>query len=340
MSNDNGEQEGGGPAVPAPLGAAERGVLALPEARVGPYLRALQAGLTALAPNEDHVPLREAIAHMQALDPALSGTLLAPAEVDTRSGLPGFPWMERALAEQDLALQGSTYADTSDADVADALRLDADMGARVRARRDLHRLLRQHSLLPISRLQVALTRLGQTTDFVLAFDRMIPSGAWMRVRAELSGRAGWERFGPISRTADGRAVADRGLQHMLSRHIGTPLLALRAQLAEATGAEITRLSRGFVGPFWFPGLPLPAEVPAALRQGLLLHLSVEVASREVRRSGHRDPWLPPSIGESPPEGYGIYRERRFAASPNLLAPIRDWAAQKGIDVVASPLVPR
>lgn len=328
------------PPQPAAPVQAPGGIHSLPGERVGPYLRALQAGLQALAPHEDHVPLREAIAHLQALDPALSGSLLAPAEVDARSGLPGFPWMERALAEQDLAQRGSTYADTPDRDVADALRLDPEMGERVRARRDLHRHLRQHALLPLSRLQVALKRVGQTTDFVLAFDRMTPSGAWMRVRAEVSGRAGWERHGPLSRTPDGRATADQGLQHLLSRHIGTPLLALRAQLGASLGAEITRLSRGFVGPFWFPGLPLPPEVPAPLRQGLLLHLSAEVVSREVRQSSHRDPWLPPSLGEIPPDGHGIYRERRFAGSPNLLAPVREWAALKGIDVVISPLIPR
>lgn len=318
----------------------DQGYLTLPRAQVGPYLRALIAGLNAMAPNRDYVPLREAVTHLRALDPALSGELLWPAEVDIRSGLPGFPWMERVIAEQSLARQGASYAETSEQELAEAHRLDPALGERMRHRRNLHRLLREESLLPISRLEVALKRLGKTTDFVLDFDRMTPGGGWMRVRAELSGRAGWDRYGPISRTGDGRVQVDRGLQHMFSRHIGTPLLALRAQIAQACGAEVTRLSRGFVGPFWFPGLPLPDGVPAVLRQGLLLHLSAEVVAKDVRQSGHRDPWLPPSIGEVAPEGYGMYRERRFAASPNLDRAVRDWAAKKDIDVVVAPLTPR
>jgi hypothetical protein len=318
----------------------ERGHMPLPRARVSPYLRALISGLNALAPNDDYVPLRQAIAHLRALDPAISGDLLSPAEIDTRSGLPGFPWMERAIAEQSLAHEGSAYINTTDAEIARAARLDPVLSERMRARRDVHRLLSENVLLPISRLSAALKRLGRTTDFVLAFDRMTPMGAWMRIRVELSGKAGWERFGPISRTAEGRAVVDPGMQHLLSRHMVTPLLALRTQLAEATGAEVTRLSRSFVGPFWFPGLDLPEAVPEALSRGLMLHLSTEVVARDVRNSGHRDPMVPPSIGEQVPEGYGLYRERRFAASPNLHVPVKRWAADQGIDVIVVSLVPR
>ena len=307
--------------------------------RIGPYLRALQAGLHALAPNDDFVPLRESIAHLQALHPALSGQLLAPAELDVRSGLPSFPWMERALAEKTLTEGSGGYATISDDEIASARRLDPELGQRMQHRRILHQHLFANDLLPLSRLNVALKRLGRSTDFAVAFDRMTPAGYWMRIRAELSGPAGWERSGPLSRTKDGRAVADPGLQHLLSRHLITPLLALRTQLSEATGGEVRRLSRSFVGPFWFPGLPLPEQVPAALQGGLLLHLSTEAVAADIRRSVHRDPWRRPLPGEAAPEGYGLYRERRFAASPNLVTPTRDWAAGEGVDVVVSPLVP-
>jgi hypothetical protein len=322
------------------LEGRDRGYMTLPPERAGPYLRALVAGLSALAPNDDHVPLREALAHLQALDPATSGDLLTPAEIDTRSGLPGFPWMERALAEQSIARDGAGYSQTSDAEISRAVRLDPVLGDRMGARRALHKLLLDRPLLPISRLSAALKRLGKTTDFVLAYDRMTPVGAWMRIRAELSGRAGWDKHGPFSRTSDGRVTVDSGMQHLLSRHLATPLLALSAQLTEATGAQVTRLSRSFVGPFWFPGLSLPDQVPEALSKGLLLHLSTEVVARDIRNSGHRDPLVPKTIGEVVPEGYGLYRSRRFAASPGLITPVKSWAAGQGIDVVVVSLVPR
>lgn len=315
------------------------GTLPLEDSRVGPYLRALQAGLYALAPNEDFVPLRESIAHLKALDPQLSGSLLAPAALDMRSGLPSFPWMERALAEKSLTEGTGGYSNISDEEIAQAARLDADLGRRMGHRRLLHRHLFENELLPLSRLNVVLKRLGSNTDFAIAFDRMTPAGSWMRIRAELSGKAGWERSGPLSRAKNGRAVADPGLQHLLSRHLITPLLLLRTQLAEATGGVVRRLSRSFVGPFWFPGLPLPEDVPEPLRQGLLLHLSTEAIAADIRRSVHRDPWRRVTPGEAAPEGYGLYRERRFAASPALIRPVKDWASAQGMDIVATPLLP-
>ena len=316
---------------------ADQGVLPLPLHQVGPYLRALQAGLRALAPNQDFVPLSACLDHLAALDPALSGELLLPAAVDVRSGLPSFPWMERALAERALALQGD--AAISAAELVQAAALDAALGRRLQARQALHQHLRQASLLPVSRLQAVLKRAGRDPDFAVTFDRMTPGGGWMRVRVELSGRARWERQGPLRWLRSGQVLVDPGLQHLLSRHLLTALLALKVQLEQATGGTVRRLSRTLVGPLWFPGLPLPSAVPDALRAGLLLHLSSEVVAVDVRRSSHRDPWVLPPREEAVPEGYGLYRERRFAASPGLRAATAQWAAEQGMDVVVAPLVP-
>lgn len=313
---------------------------ALPPERVGPYLRAIQAGLNAMAPNDDWVPLREALAHLTALDPAVSGTLLAPAEIDTRSGLPAFPWMERALAEQLLARQSTGQQTITDADIARARRLDEQLADRMSWRRNVHDLLQRHTLLPTSRIHAAVKRLGRTTDFDVTFDRMTPQGKWMRIRIELSGRSGWERSGPIGRTSDGKAVLRPGMLHLLSRHMLTALMALRTQLMESTGAEVVRLSRSLVGPFWFPGQRIPSHVPEALSKGLLLHLSNEVIGKDVRHSVHRDPLHATNPLERIPEGYGLYRERRFAATPNLHPPLQAWIAEQGMDVDVASLVPR
>jgi len=318
---------------------SKRGVISLPEERVGPYLRALVAGLNVLAPHEDFVPLSSAIAHLNALDPRISGPILFPAEVDALSGLPAFPWMERALSEQDLARTGTGYTRASDHDLSRVDDLDSDLGNRMRARKELHIHLRNHVLLPISRVTVSVKRRGRTTDFGLTFDRMSPDGAWLRIRADISGPAGWERLGPISINSDGKAIPDKGLRHLLSRHQSIPLIALRNQLCEATGVDVIRLSRSTVGPFWFPGMPLPEGVPTALGKGLLLHLSTAIISTDIQYSAHRDPLVPMPAGEIAPEGYGLYRERRFAASQPLVETVRNWSRQQGVDVLVTPMVP-
>ncbi len=311
----------------------------LPGANVGPYLRALHAGLDKLAPGDDHVPLAEALAHLEALDPGMSGELLFPAEVDERSGLPTFPWMERALAEQALARRATDLDEPDDDGLARAAQLDPALGQRMTQRRALHRHLRRHTLLPISRLTATLRCRQPREEFVLAYDRMVPGGAWMRIRCDLCGPPGWSSGGLLRVRKDDRVTIDEGLHHLFTRHSVVPLLALQAQLATTTGAQVTRLSRSAVGPLWFPGLPAPTGAPPELLGGLLLHLSTEVVANDVFQSAHRDPWFQADEGEVPSDGQGLFRERRFAATPGLIPRVEAWGHDGGFEVSVVPLVP-
>ncbi len=311
-------------------------------AQAGPYLRALQAGLHALAPNDDYVPVGEALAHLQALDPRLSGTLLLPAEVDDRSGLPAFVWLERALAEQSLARAGDAAADgavETEEEAERLARLDPELAERMRARVALHAHLRRHDLLPTSRLVVRPRRRGAVEAYRAAYDSLSATGLWVRARLELEGPRGWAA-GLLDTRPDGSVRTDAGMQHLLARHVNTPLLGMVAQLAAGSGARITRLARSVVGPFWFPGFPRPRQVPEALGRGLLLHLYTEVVGADVVHSAHRDPLHAGDPDEEPPEGCGIYRERRFAASPALVGVLRDWSRAQGCDVAVVALAPR
>jgi hypothetical protein len=309
----------------------------LPRERIGPYTRALRAGVDALAPNDDHVPLPRTVAHLEALDPELSGDLLLPAEVDDRSGLPAFVWMERALAEQAVARGGDPLPD--DGELGRAAALDPALAARMRARAALHTHLRAHELLSPSRLVVQALRLDREEAYRASYDCLSPTGVWVRIRTDLHGPHGWAS-GLLAVRDDGSVFADPGLRHLFARHAATPLLAMTSQLGAGTGARVARLSRGALGPFWFPGFPLPDGVPAALGRGLALHLTAEVVGDDVHTSAHRDPLIPPDPDERPPAGVGIYRERRLAVSAGLIGAARAWAADRGCDVPVVRLEPR
>jgi hypothetical protein len=314
----------------------------LTRSQAGPYLRALQAGLHALAPNDDFVPVGQALAHLQALDPRLSGTVLLPAEVDDRSGLPAFVWLERALAEQALAQVGDAAADgaaDSEDEVERLARLDPELAERMRRRVALHAHLRAHTLLPTSRLEVVPRRRGAVEAYRASYDSLSATGLWVRVRVELEGPTGWAG-GLLATRPDGTVRVDEGMLHLLARHAATPLLGMATQLAAGSGARVTRLARSVAGPFWFPGFARPKQVPAALGNGLLLHLYTEVLGVDVRRSMHRDPLHGADPMERAPEGSGIYRERRFAASPTLVGELTDWSRRQGCEVAVVPLVPR
>ncbi len=301
----------------------------LPANRVTGYLRALSAAVQALGPNTDFVPLREAIATLELLDPTLCADLLDPPETDPRSGMPALGWIHRGLG---LARAGRGGTAPSELEVARAQALDPALATRLQARRVLHRFLGERRILPGSRLRGAIRRRGATTDFLLTFDRLTPDALWLRVRVDLTGPAGWEVRGPIQLLDDGSVELDEGLRHLLGRHLLTPVTALRHQLQDGTGALVSRLSRCALGPFWFPGVPLPSGVPDELGGGLVLHASSEVLGQQVHTSRHDDPLAAPT-DEPVADGYGLFRARRFAATTAIVRPLELWSRAQGCRVV-------
>lgn len=297
-------------------------MMELPRERVGPYVRALSAALTACAPNTDFVPLGEAQSHLAAMDPELSGPLLLPAEVDDRSGMPAFPWLERAIAEKTLAKEAHP---PSQAEIARATRLDPELGERMGSRLKLQQHLLWRQVLPAMRVDVRLRRLAEHADFAVVYDRIEPRGTWLRIRVEVSAPT---RDAGALKLVDRRVSVDAGLSHLLTRHSGVPLLALQKQLAGACRGEVTRLARSRVGPFWFPGVQLPGGVPEVLGKGLLLHLQTEVVAQDVLTAAHRDPLVPRTV-EQPPEGQQVFRERRFAAIEPMVDAVHNWCLASG-----------
>ncbi len=315
-------------------------MMQLPEGRIGPYLRAFRAGLEALAPHGDYVPLAELLTLLEALDPACSGPLLLPAELDLQAGLPSLNWVERARAEQAQARTGDDGTDPSEDEIERAYGLDHKLGARLEARRRLHRLLRRQDLLPGSRLEAVLRRMDGAPHVEIWFDHLAAGSAWERLRVEVVAPVSLNEGGAVEVRGRHQVAVHPGLRHLLARHAPTPLVALHHQLQEGLGGRVVRLSRSCVGPFWFPGVPLPPGVPAALGRGLVLQISSEVVGEQVRIGRHLDPWKPIPPGELVPRGQRVYRERRFCASPALLPELERWGQTAGVPVLAQPLTPR
>ena len=304
--------------------------------RVGPYVRALSAAINALAPDERWVPMREAQNHLHALDPALSGELLAPAEVSPTTGMPAYSWLNRAAAEAEVAGNTSPQADPTDAKLAQVRDLDPSLAERLRARRGLHQHLRESRTLPTTRIAGAARRLTPTLDLTIRYDRITPNGLWERIRVDLQTDSGAVPAG-IQLMDEGRVRVFPAMKHLLTRHFATPLIPLHTQVAEVTGARVTGLSRAWLGPFWWPGMTLPDGVPQPLGSGLVLHASHEVVGIEVRSSGHLDPWRPPPESERPPPDQRVFRERRFAASAPLVPALHEWFEQSGMRGTVYPI---
>lgn len=304
----------------------------LPRTRAVGYLRALASALHTLAPNDDHVPLHAAMVHLRALSPELSGGLLLPALVHPSAGLPALAWLTRATAEQQLARRAPEQPVTP-AELESAQRLDPELAERLHAREALHALLVAHDLLPSARLVGALRRRrNNASDVVCRYDRVAPDGRWMRLTLDLEGAP---KRGPVRVDRAGHVHLDPGIRHLLTRSCTLPLHALKAQL-EGPLPRLARVSRGLIGPLWFPGVRLPQGVPDAVGAGVVLSASVEVLGHEVRSSVHQDPLTPAA---PPVEGYGHYARRRFVATPAQIPALTAWCEGRGVSPLVEPLRP-
>lgn len=295
--------------------------------RVGSYVRALHSAVNTLAPDETWVPMRRALNHLHAIDPAVSGNLLAPAELSASTGMPAYTWMARAVAEQELARSLDAAGHKSDGELERVSRLDQDLGERMRIRRSLHQHLRGKTLLASTYMDGAVRRLEPQTDTHIRYDRTSPDGRWLRIQFDLRTPKGRAPLGTAF-AGEGRVQVKDSLQHLLTRHFSTPLTALMASLADVTNAQVLTLTRAYLGPFWFPGMTLPVSAPPQLGQGLLLHATREILATELDGAHHLDAFEP-APEERIPDGYGVFRERRFSCSQPLLVPVRDWCERAG-----------
>ncbi|MEZ4237652.1 MAG: hypothetical protein R3F59_16195 [Myxococcota bacterium] len=313
-------------------------MITLPPERVGPYVRALSAAIRALAPGEEHVPMSRALGHLGALDPAHGGALLDPPELAGATGMPSYAWLERARSEAELA-RADPREGPSEVQLARIQELDPALAGRMRDRRELHRYLRGAELLATTQLGGAVRWYGPTESNVgIAYDRIAPDGRWVRIRVDLVVRGGVTEAMRVDRT--GRLQIDDSVRHLFTRHFAVALPALRIQLEQATDSQVVRLARATVGPFWFPGVPLPAGVPEGLGQGLLLHASTDVIDRALPESRALYPLEPLDAGEGAfvdPDAWPVFRERRFAAGGRALPAITAWADTLGTRLHVVPI---
>lgn len=312
--------------------------MALPDARVGPYIRALRGGLRCLAPDRDY-PWSETLdGHLHALDPALSRTLLLPARVDAYSGLPDLSWMDRVRAEQAAAAQMQALDPARIARIQDA---DPDLAERLQGRAALLAWLEDRPISLNYHHKAELVRAGvgrraEGRCIRVTMDRRIPQAGWTRIRVDLEVAA--DRAGALVDRVDGRVVFLRpGVVDLLSRHVWSPLPGLHQLLTSLGNLAIRRLSRGTVGPFWFPGGPTPSDAPAWAHGALVLHLVLEAVGTDVRVRSHQDPFSRPLF--TPGEGLGCYRGRRIAVSPSRREDAAAWCREHGGVTGVVSLVP-
>ncbi|HCH62035.1 MAG TPA: hypothetical protein DFR83_04465, partial [Deltaproteobacteria bacterium] len=297
-----------------------------------------RAGLQVLAPGRDHPALGPLDAHLHALDPVLSETLFLPAYVDPQTGLPALSWMDRVRAEQ-LASQQTRLVDLHRID---AIRnADPVLARRLAGRRQVVAWLEGRIISQEFGVVAELVRRGEGRRAAghrvrITLDRRIPRAGWTRLRVDVDARS--DRASDIFQRIEGASVVlQEGFVALLSRHVVSPLPGVHSILNGLGALSVHRLSRGTIGPFWFPGGPLPEDVPEWAKGSLVLHLGLEVIGREVRTRTHHDPFT--RSLQAPNESIGTYRGRRLAVSPHSVEAVEAWCRSATGVAEVVPLVP-
>jgi hypothetical protein len=231
--------------------------------RLSAWLAAFDVALRSVGLREEHPPLPRLRRRLQALDPARTGDLFLPAEISPRSGMPAASWWGRPLAE--------ARAGGGPDDAGRAAALDAALGRRVAARTFVRGLLADDAAAPrlTARVRRAPSEIVVTLDLALADDRQARLGVVLTTGPD----------GPFSVSA-GAVRAEPEVEDTLARLAGLETAGIEAILTERWRARIAQVSRGVVGPAWFPGIAVPDGAPSGLSAGFAL-----CATTEVRGAG-------------------------------------------------------
>ena len=116
-------------------------------------------------------------------------------------------------------------------------------------------------------------------------DKMVPAQGWVRLQLDAEGVACWGK-GLWAESFDGVLEPSEGILHLLSRHIRTPLTLLHQALERKLEVWIPALSRGNIGPFWYPG-GNNLDAPSIFGGALALHMSMERLGTDSSGVVHR-----------------------------------------------------
>jgi len=246
--------------------------------------------------------------------------------------------MDRVRAERDASRQ---VRPTDPRRVAAIAHTDPVLAERLTGRIRLLEILGDRPLVPELAVTAHVVRRGEgrrnaAKQVRVVLDRRIPGVGWTRIRLDVDTSADDvpDVFGSGSEHS---VMVKPGFAELLSRHAISPLGGLLAVLMDVVGLRIHALSRGVIGPFWFPGGPVLNGMPAWADGALVLHSTIEVMGEGVRTMSNHDP-LEHARVDRQAEG-GRFRGRRMAVSPHRVEAARAWAAARvGVaDVV--PLTP-
>lgn len=334
------------------------------------YLGMLGRAIRAARLNKTFPERRQLDGTLRALGAQAHHGLYDGVYLDSRSGLPNMASFTRPLADRGVgeqALHG--YEDQA---VLDAKRDQADVFARMAAKRRYFELLQTLTLAPVDEHRVLLRRHepeSSRASFRVELTKLDGSGAYLRVVIDLTQTASVWSHKLVDLDTQGEvASGTEALRGMVYRFASYDAETLFIRLHELEGVHVERVQRGILGPMRF-SIPhggekvtvLESEPDAtdaawsaacATQDGaplMLASFATDVAALDVREEKSNDPLAPllsDGIRDVERARYGtlrerypfrVYKDRKFVVTPSLLDGVRQACAAAGCKNLVYPL---
>ncbi|MGH1342059.1 MAG: hypothetical protein ACRBN8_10935 [Nannocystales bacterium] len=334
------------------------------------YLGMLGRAIRAARLNKTFPERRQLDGTLRALAAQAHHGLYDGVYLDSRSGLPNMASFTRPLADRGVGEKALPGYEGQAA--LDAKRDEAEVFARMAAKRRYFELLQTLTLAPVDEHRVLLRRHepeSSRASFRVELTKLDGSGAYLRVVIDLTQTASvWSHKLVDLDTKGEVASGTEALRGMVYRFASYDAETLFIRLHELEGVHVERVQRGILGPMRFsipheghnitvleskPDATDAAWSAACKAQDgsplMLSSFATDVAALDVREEKSNDPLAPllsegirdveraryMTLRERHP--FRVYKDRKFVVSPPLVDGVRTACAAAGCKNLVYPL---
>lgn len=309
------------------------------------YCQLLEALIRGGKPNNTFPSGRGLANLVYLLRPSTNRGLSNEIQINLRNGLPHEPDVGRIIADKDICEKILRSHDLASV----RARVD-EASKRLVSRLDYYLDVQKRELPERFRLDLKLKRIDETTqvaDFIAVFERFDPGeGVFTLYQIHLRHQSDRWSKPKVELLGDDLRYTEE-FRNVISRYSSDEAEFAFILLSDVPGITVQEISRGRIGPLWMKGVPSPPAIAALLEQypgEAILSFPFEkvfVPEVEGKEDSNRDPFgrlYRPSLNPENREladararklGYIVHKERKFACTRNLIAPLRKVCADLG-----------
>lgn len=299
----------------------------------------------------DPAQLRDLYGFMR---PGRNEALYPALHIDLRSGLPSEPEVSRVITDAELAR--AAVRETTQEALDRELEQSGSEAARRRVQRHrYHAALAARPMPTTFGMTLALRRVdpsNKTAHFTVVLDRFdLGDGVFVRYTIQLTQQdSRWTR--PQVELVGDDLKYTENFRNVIARFTADEAEFAFLLLSDLRNVRVEEVLRCRVGPLYFRGMQIPKpweplfdDHPAAF----IMHFPSERAGRSVSQEGSNDPiavlyreFLSPQARQDVEPrvrelGYKVWKERKFACTPDMAEPLRQFLKARGYKCLVQPI---